>query len=95
MSFPGINPVTELISDHHKPVLQEIKIEDMINTGVKRGFLTSIYRNHRQLVLANSKRYFYDYFMICCGPFSLSTRVKYPDQMVAAFKSDGRLTSDG
>jgi hypothetical protein len=94
LSFPGSNPVTELISDHGKPVLQKIKIKDMIDFATKRRFLTAAYQNHRQLVRANTKRYFYDYFMICCGPFDLATRVKYPDLMVDAFDPDGRLNPD-
>ena len=94
ISFPGNNPVTELISDHGKPVLQEIQIKDMVDTNAKRRFPASAYQNHRQLVRANTKRYFYDYFMICCGPFDLQTRVKYPDLMVAAFNSDGRLNAN-
>jgi hypothetical protein len=91
ISFPGSNPVTELISDHGKPVLQKIQIKDMVGTDAKRRFLETAYQNHRQLIRANTKRYFYDYFMICCGPFDLSTRIKYPDLMVKAFNPDGRL----
>jgi hypothetical protein len=94
LSFPGRNPITELLSDHGKPVLQKIQIKNMVEPDAKRRFPKSIYQSHRQLVRANSKRYFYDYFMICCGPFSLSTRVQHPDLMVAAFHSDGRLISD-
>lgn len=89
IGFPGINPVTELISDHHKPVLQNIKISGM--TDAMSHFSKSIYQNHRQLVRANSKRYFYDYFMTFCGPFTLSMRMEHPELMVEAFHPDGRL----
>jgi len=94
ISFSGSNPVTELISDHGKPMLQNIQIKDMVDTNAKRRFPESIYQNHRQFVRANSKRYFYDYFMICCGPYNLQARVKYPDLMVAALSPDGRLVSN-
>ena len=96
IGFPGRTPVTELIGDHGKPVLQEIEIKDMIDIDAKRRLPESAYQNHRQLVRPNSKKYFYDYFMICCGPFALSTRtrVEEPDHMVTAFNPDGRLTSD-
>jgi hypothetical protein len=93
IGFPGINPVAELIDDQGKPKLQKIQVKDMVD--IKSSFPESIFKNHRALLQANTKKYFYDYFMICCGPFSLPTRVEYPDLMVTAFHSDGRLISDG
>lgn len=94
MSFPGSNPVTELISDHGKPVLQDISFKDMIGTDTKRQFPQIVLGNHRQFVRANSKRYFYDFFMVCCGPFALSVRVEHPELMVKVFYPDGRLIID-
>jgi hypothetical protein len=94
LSFPGRNPITELISDHGTPVLYKVRAKHMADIDPKRHFPETAYRNHRQLVRANSKRYFYDYFMICCGPFSLSARMKYPDIMVSAFAADGSLVAD-
>jgi hypothetical protein len=94
LSFPGVNPVVELLNDHGKPILQKIRIKDMIDPNAKSHFFESLYKNHRQFTRANTKRYFYDYFMICCGPFALSTRVKYPDLMVKGFGADGRLVAD-
>lgn len=94
LSFPGHNPVTELISDHGKPKLQKVQISDMVEVGPKKRFPETTYLNHRQFVRANSKRYFYDYFMICCGPFALPARVKYRDHMVTAFGGDGHLVAD-
>ncbi len=91
-NFFGVNPITELISDHGKPVLQKIQFKEMADFDAIRP--NNAYKNHRQFVRANTKRYFYDYFMACCGPFDLKARVKYPDLMVAAFSSDGRLSSD-
>lgn len=91
LSFPGCNPVTELLGESEEPVLQGIRIGDMVDA--KRRSPKTVYQNHLQLVGANTKRYFYDYFMICCGPFGLSTRVEYRDHMVKVFGSDGRLVS--
>lgn len=90
LGFSGCNPVEVLLQEYNKPTLQEISITDMI-TGAKRRFAGAGYRAHRQLIEANTKRYFYDYFMICCGPFALPTRVKYPNHMVDTFDSDGAL----
>jgi hypothetical protein len=88
MNFPGKNPVGELIDDDSKqPVLRNIRVSDMADAEDR--FPESIFKNHRRLVEANSKRYFYDYFMICCGPFNLATRAENPDLMVDAFDEDG------
>ena len=93
LSFPGCNPVIELLGESEEPVLQRILIKDMVDTVAKRRLSKSVYHNHLQLIGANTKRYVYDYFMICCGPFGLSTRVEYRDHMVKLFGSDGRLVS--
>ena len=91
LGFPGSNPLTVLTQEHGKPTMEKIRIKDMIDTATTRRFVR--YRAHRQPIEANTKRYFYDYFMICCGPFALPTRVKHPDVMVAAFGPDGALVS--
>lgn len=94
LNFPGKNPITELLSDHGKPVLQKIDVQSMIELGSKRQSPARINQIHRQYVRANTKRYFYDYFMVACGPFHLRTRVKFPSLMTEAFDSDGRLISE-
>jgi hypothetical protein len=91
LSFPGCNPVTEIVGEFEEPVLQRIRIKDMVDTPAKRRLSKTVYQNHLQLIGANTKRYFYDYFMICCGPFALPTRVEYRDHMVKIFGRDGRL----
>jgi hypothetical protein len=91
LGFQGRNPVTELGSSYGKPILQNVRIKDMVEAAAKRRFPGAIYQNHLRLLRANTKKYFYDYFMICCGPFALPTRIKYPNLMVAVFDPDGRL----
>jgi hypothetical protein len=91
LGFPGCNPLTVLTQEHGKPTIEKIRIKDMIDTAATRRFAR--YRAHRQPIEANTKRYFYDYFMICCGPFALPTRIKHPDLMVSAFGPDGALVS--
>jgi hypothetical protein len=93
-SFAGRNPVAELADEHGEPILQKIRIKDMVDSATKRRFRDATYQNHLQPIQANSKRYFYDCFMVCCGPFALPTRVNYADHMVTAFAPDGRLNSN-
>ena len=53
--------------------------------GLKRDF----FRVHRQFVMGNEERYFYDYYMMCCGPVSLPQRVTYHAGAVESFAPDG------
>jgi hypothetical protein len=92
MSFPGKNPVGELIDDNSKvPVVKNIHIRDMV--GARDRFPESIFKTSRRLVEANTKKYFYDYFMICCGPFTLAKRVENQSLMIDAFDF-GRAAHD-
>jgi hypothetical protein len=93
-SLPGTSSMGDLADGRGKPAIQKIRIADLIDTTEKRRFSQTAYQIHMQLVRANSKRYLYDYFMICCGPIGLSTRVKFRDRMVDIFASDGSLVFD-
>jgi transketolase N-terminal domain/subunit len=42
--------------------------------------------------MGNERRYFYDYYMLCCGPLALTERVENPDRAVAAFAADGSFS---
>jgi hypothetical protein len=70
----------------------------MVEEATYRHFRLNFLRIHRQAVMGNERRYFYDYYMLCCGPIALADRVANPDQAVAAFGDDGafvtRLASD-
>jgi hypothetical protein len=92
LGFFGRNPVVELLQERGKPTVEKIRIKNMMATRKRR--FSDVYHAHRQPIEANTKRYFYDYFMICCGPFALPMRVKNPDLMVTAFGADGALVSD-
>jgi hypothetical protein len=59
-----------------------------------RRFHLNFLRIHRQAVMGNERRYFYDYYMLCCGPIALRDRVEKPDLAVAAFAVDGALVSN-
>jgi hypothetical protein len=45
--------------------------------------------------MGNERRYFYDYYMLCCGPIPLVDRVANPEQAVAIFAADGALNLGG
>ncbi len=74
-----------------KPVVKIIRIRHMVAEHTYRRFRLNFLRIHRQAVMGNERRYFYDYYMLCCGPIPLVERVEHPDQAVAAFAPDGAL----
>jgi len=68
-----------------------IRIRMMVEEHTYRRFRLNFLRIHRQAVMGNEQRYFYDYYMLVCGPIALPDRVAYPDEAVAAFGADGGL----
>jgi hypothetical protein len=44
---------------------------------------------HRQFALPNTRRYFYDFFLICFGPMSLAERVALGRAASEAIGDDG------
>jgi len=67
----------------------------MVEEHTYRRFHLNFLRIHRQAVMGNERRYFYDYYMLCCGPIPLVDRVANPEQAVAIFAADGALNSSG
>lgn len=91
ISFYKVNPLLALdLPDTGRPTIRRVHVRDMLNSETYRRFKGNFFRLHRQLVMGNDKRYFYDYFMVCCGPFRLQTRVDQPD-LVTAFSPEGGL----
>ena len=79
--------------DTGRPLIRRVHVRDMLERATYRRFKGNFFRLHRQLVMGNDKRYFYDYFMVCCGPFALETRVHRPERVVM-FSPDGSLIED-
>jgi hypothetical protein len=46
-------------------------LEPAIYRRIKRNF----FRVHYQYIFGNNRRYFYDFFLICCGPMPLAERM--------------------
>ena len=74
-----------------KPIVRIIRIRHMVEEHTYKRFHLNFLRIHRQAVMGNERRYFYDYYMLCCGPHRLRDRVDHQDQIVAAFAGDGAL----
>jgi hypothetical protein len=77
-----------------RPIVKIIRIRSMVEEHTYRRFRLSFLRIHRQAVMGNERRYFYDYYMLVCGPIALVDRVACPDESVAAFADDGGLIAE-
>jgi hypothetical protein len=89
-----VDPVVALgMPETGKPIIKIIRIRSMLEEHTYRRFRLSFLRIHRQAVMGNERRYFYDYYMLVCGPIALTDRVAFPDESVAAFADDGALTA--
>jgi hypothetical protein len=87
-----VDPVVALgMAATGKPIVKIFRIRLMVQEHTYRGFRLNFLRIHRQAVMGNERRYFYDYYMLCCGPLPLRDWVESPDQAVAAFADDGGL----
>lgn len=45
----------------------QVRIRDMLEREAYKRIKKNFFRVHYQFISANSRRYFYDFFMICCG----------------------------
>jgi hypothetical protein len=92
ISFYKVDPLAALkLPATGRPIIRRVHVRDMLDAATYRRFKLNFFRLHRQLVMGNEKRYFYDYYMICCGPLRLETRVLKPEIVVPAFAADGSL----
>ena len=55
------------------PIVRTVKVRDMLQPDTYARIKRNLFRVHYQYVFANTKRYWYDFFQICCGPIYLST----------------------
>ena len=87
-----VDPVAALgMAATGKPMVKIIRIRLMVDEHTYRRFRLNFLRIHRQAVMGNERRYYYDYYMLCCGPLPLARWVESPDPAVAAFAADGAL----
>jgi len=78
-----------------KPIIKIIRIRMMVEEHTYKRFHLNFLRIHRQALMGNERRYFYDYYMLTGGPIPLADRVERPEEAVAAFAADGSLFDAG
>jgi pimeloyl-ACP methyl ester carboxylesterase len=91
LSFYKTNPVLKMgLPACGKPTVKIIRIRNMLSDSTYRRIRWNYLRVHHQFTSGNERRYFYDFFMICCGPMPLRLRTALrPEDVVAAIAPDG------
>ncbi|HEV7286176.1 MAG TPA: hypothetical protein VGN75_15080, partial [Kaistia sp.] len=56
------------------PHVLNVRIREMLQPTDYSRIRNSLFRVHYQFVMGNTRRYFYDFFQICCGPMVLRER---------------------
>lgn len=53
--------------DEAFPQVHVVRVRDMLQPETYKRFKFNLFRVHYQFIMANTKRYAYDFFMMCCG----------------------------
>jgi hypothetical protein len=92
INFYRTNPVKAMnLPDTGKPIVRIVHIRDMLDAATYRHLRGDFFRLHRQFMMGNEKRYFYDYYLTCCGPLALPVAVAAQERLTALFGPDGAL----
>ncbi|WP_343315701.1 lipase [Brucella sp. BE17] len=80
INFYKTDPVAEMKLQRAKgrdfPIVRTVRIRDMLQPETYKRVKRNLFRVHYQYVFGNTKRYWYDFFQVCCGPISLVDRAK-------------------
>ena len=49
------------------PQVHVVRVRDMLQPEAYKRFKFNLFRVHYQFIMANTRRYAYDFFMMCCG----------------------------
>lgn len=94
ISFYKVNPVVAMgLSERRNPIVQKVKIRDMLAPETYKRFWGNFFRLHRQWSMGNERRYFYDYYQVICGPAPLARRVAN-NKLADCFASDGSYDAE-
>lgn len=92
INFYRTNPVKDLDNRRTgRPIVRQIRIREMMGDAEYKRAQRSPLHLHRQFVMPNGKRYFYDFYQISFGPLRLRDRAKLGDRAADAFERDGGM----
>ncbi len=71
INFYKTDPVAAMHLDCKRPEafpqVHVVRVRDMLQPEIYKRFKFNLFRVHYQFIMANTKRYAYDFFMMCCG----------------------------
>ena len=95
INFYKTDPVADLgMAPTGKPIVRQIRIRDMMTAAGYRKAQRSSLLLHRQFVMPNAKRYFYDFYQISFGPLALARRIGLGQKAASVFAEDGSYHAD-
>jgi hypothetical protein len=90
INFFGTNPVERMgLPATGRPIVKTIRIRQTLKPEEYRYLKVNFLRLHRQFAMPNTRRYHYDFFLICFGPMALPERVALGERATAAIGLDG------
>jgi hypothetical protein len=76
ISFYRADPIIAMgFPKGRNPTVQNVRMREMLTRETYRHLWGNFFRLHRQWIMANEVRYFYDFLQVCCGPATLGRRV--------------------
>ena len=94
INFFRTDPVERMgLQPTGKPIVKTIRIRETMTPEEYRYLKMNFLRLHRQFAMPNTRRYFYDFYLICFGPMSLAERVVLGNKATAALGEDGSYRS--
>ncbi len=78
VNFYKADPVKEMKLQNNRaaefPIIRRVRIRDTLLPDAYNRVKRNVFRIHYQFIMANTKHYHYDFFMICCAPLYLPAR---------------------
>ncbi len=95
INFYKTDPVADLGNPAMgRPIVRQIRIRDMMTEIDYRKAQRSSLHLHRQFVMPNGQRYFYDFYQISFGPMAFRFRVRLGDRAATLFNQAGRMRTE-
>ncbi|HLN08587.1 MAG TPA: hypothetical protein VK281_06490, partial [Xanthobacteraceae bacterium] len=92
MNFWDFDPVggvgIEVGTERRNPTVWIVRLRDMLSDAVYQRLRFSYFRMHYQFVMGNDQRASYDYFLLVCGPATVASWAKHPDETFHEFSAD-------
>lgn len=92
MNFYPFDPIAghgiDVGAARRNPTIVPVRFREIIKPEHYNVFRWKFFRVHFQFVMANERPHAYDFFMIVCGPISLSERMARPEAALAIATGD-------